>query len=55
VSEVSFLGSVIRLRVALGENTLSCDTFNDQRTPPPALGTRVRIAIAADSVLLLDR
>jgi putative spermidine/putrescine transport system ATP-binding protein len=53
VSEVSFLGSVIRLRIELGENTLSLDTFNDQRTPPPAHGSTVKVAIAPDAVLLL--
>jgi putative spermidine/putrescine transport system ATP-binding protein len=55
VSEVSFLGSVIRLRIELGENTLSLDTFNDQRTPPPAHGSAVRVAIAPDAVLLLGK
>ena len=54
VHEVSFLGSVIRLKVDLGGNTLSLDTFNDQRTPPPAHGARVKVGIAAGDVLVLD-
>ncbi len=32
VAEVHFLGSVIRLKVDLGDNAISLDTFNDQRT-----------------------
>ena len=53
VSEVHFLGSVIRLKVDLGDNVLSLDTFNDQRTPPPAHGAPVRIGIASSDVLVL--
>jgi putative spermidine/putrescine transport system ATP-binding protein len=53
VSEVAFLGSVIRLKVDLGDNVVSLDTFNDQRTPPPAHGSQVRVGIAASDVLVL--
>lgn len=53
VSEVSFLGSVIRLKVDLGGNTVSLDTFNDQRTPPPAHGAPVRVGISSSDVLVL--
>ncbi len=53
VHEVSFLGSVIRLKVDLGGNALELDTFNDQRTPPPVHGARVKVGIAASDVLVL--
>ncbi|MEQ1768395.1 MAG: ABC transporter ATP-binding protein [Devosia sp.] len=53
VSAVSFLGSVIRLTVQLGSNAVNLDTFNDQRTPPPAYGSRVRITLAGSDVLVL--
>ena len=53
VAEVHFLGSVIRLKVDLGGNTISLDTFNDQRTPPPIHGTPVRLGIASSDVLVL--
>jgi putative spermidine/putrescine transport system ATP-binding protein len=53
VSEVHFLGSVIRLKVDLGGNAISLDTFNDQRTPPPAHGSPVRLGIASSDVLVL--
>nr|QIQ10671.1 Spermidine/putrescine import ATP-binding protein PotA [uncultured bacterium] len=53
VSEVNFLGSVIRLTVDLGENAINLDTFNDQRTPPPTHGTPVRVGIASSDVLVL--
>ena len=54
VSEVSFLGSVIRLRVKLGENDISLDTFNDQRTPPPLQGDNVKVTLAGSDVLVLN-
>ena len=54
VAEVSFLGSVIRLKVNLGQNTVSLDTFNDQRTPPPLHGAPVTVAIASSDVLVLN-
>ncbi len=54
VAEVAFLGSVIRLKVDLGGNTISLDTFNDQRTPPPTHGTPVRLGIASSDVLVLE-
>jgi len=53
VAEVHFLGSVIRLKVDLGGNAISLDTFNDQRTPPPTHGTPVRLGIASSDVLVL--
>jgi len=53
VAEVAFLGSVIRLKVDLGDNAISLDTFNDQRTPPPPYGAPVRVGIASSDVLVL--
>jgi putative spermidine/putrescine transport system ATP-binding protein len=54
VSEVNFLGSVIRLKVDLGTNAINLDTFNDQRTPPPAFNEKVRIGIASSDILVLS-
>jgi putative spermidine/putrescine transport system ATP-binding protein len=55
VSDVAFLGSVIRLKVDLGGSEISLDTFNDQRTPPPPHGAPVRVGIASGDVMVLDR
>jgi putative spermidine/putrescine transport system ATP-binding protein len=54
VAEVAFLGSVIRLKVDVGGNLVSLDTFNDQRTPPPAYGAPVRVGINSGDVLVLE-
>jgi putative spermidine/putrescine transport system ATP-binding protein len=53
IADVTFLGSVIRLRVALGRNILSLDTFNDQRTAPPSRGEPVTISLAGKDLLVL--
>jgi putative spermidine/putrescine transport system ATP-binding protein len=53
VEDVSFLGSVIRVRVNLGQNTLHLDTFNDQRSPPPARDERVKVGIAKSDIMVL--
>ena len=54
IADVTFLGSVIRLRVALGRNTVSLDTFNDQRTAPPSRGEPVTISLASKDLLVLS-
>ena len=53
VTDVAFLGSVIRLKVRLGENAIELDTFNDQRTPPPALNQKVQITLSGADVFVL--
>ena len=53
IADVTFLGSVIRLRVQLGQNIVSLDTFNDQRTAPPARGEPVTISLASKDLLVL--
>jgi len=53
VSEVSFLGSVIRLKVNLGQNAIHLDTFNDQHTPPPAHDEKVQITLSGSDILVL--
>ena len=53
VSEVSFLGSVIRLKVKLGQNVVALDTFNDQHSPPPKYGETVKVTLDGSDVLVL--
>ncbi len=54
IADVTFLGSVIRLRIALGQTILSLDTFNDQRTAPPTRGEPVTISFASKDLLALE-
>jgi putative spermidine/putrescine transport system ATP-binding protein len=54
IREVSFLGSVIRVRVAVGDALLSLDTFNTPASPPPVAGETAEISFATGDLLVLD-
>ncbi|MGB3537650.1 MAG: ABC transporter ATP-binding protein [Mesorhizobium sp.] len=53
ISEVHFLGSVIRVRVGIGGNMISLDTFNNPTTPPPAVGQKAEISFSSGDMLVL--
>jgi putative spermidine/putrescine transport system ATP-binding protein len=53
ISEVSFLGSVIRVRVGLGKEAVSLDTFNSPASPPPTVGEKAEISFSPEDVLVL--
>ncbi len=54
ISDVSFLGSVIRIRADIGRSRISFDRFNSPTTPPPAVGEPCEIRFSAQDVLVLD-
>jgi putative spermidine/putrescine transport system ATP-binding protein len=54
IMDVSFLGSVIRIRVNLGQNTISFDRFNSPGSPPPAPGEPCGVTFSAKDILVLD-
>ena len=53
ISEVAFLGSVIRVRVDIGGRIVSLDTFNSPKDPPPKVGERATIHFATDDWIVL--
>jgi putative spermidine/putrescine transport system ATP-binding protein len=53
VAEVSFLGSVIRVRVQVDEHILSLDTFNNPASAPPSPGEETWISFAPEDVLVI--
>ena len=53
IDEVHFLGSVIRIRVSVGGQLLSLDTFNQPDRPPPAVGAAVEVSISDRDLLVL--
>ena len=55
IREVSFLGSVIRVRVDVGGALLSLDTFNSPASPPPVAGEQAEISFSSSDMLILDR
>ena len=54
VMAVNFLGSVIRLKVDIGDdNAIELDTFNDRRSPPPVHDEKVKVTLSGSDVLVL--
>jgi putative spermidine/putrescine transport system ATP-binding protein len=53
IADVHFLGSVIRVRVALGGSVVSLDTFNNPSSPPPAVGDAAEISFSSADVNVL--
>jgi putative spermidine/putrescine transport system ATP-binding protein len=54
IEEVSFLGSVVRVRVRFRESAISLDTFNNPNAPPPARGEPVTVSFAREDLLVLE-
>jgi putative spermidine/putrescine transport system ATP-binding protein len=52
VEDVGFLGSVVRVRVALGRHLLSIDMFNRAAERPPAIGETIDLSFDPDAVLV---
>ncbi|WP_269932338.1 ABC transporter ATP-binding protein [Aminobacter sp. HY435] len=53
IADVHFLGSVIRVRVGVGQNVVSLDTFNSPSSPPPVVGQKTEISFSSGDVLVL--
>ena len=53
VSDVNFLGAIVRLKVAVGSQRLSIDTFNNPAAPPPHKGQVVTLGFAASDLQAL--
>jgi putative spermidine/putrescine transport system ATP-binding protein len=54
VEEVSFLGSVVRIRVRFRDNAVSLDTFNDPGVTPPERGQPVTVSFAHGDLHVLQ-
>jgi len=54
VEDDSFLGSIVRIRVRIGDHsTISLDTFNDPHLTPPRVGERVTISFPPEAALVV--
>ncbi len=53
ITDVHFLGSVIRLRARIGDALLAFDRFNSSSSPPPKVGEEVTLSLAAADLLVL--
>jgi len=55
VADVTFLGSIVRIRVRLGDGSgpVAFDTFNNPHAAPPAIGAAVTLAFPPEALLVL--
>jgi putative spermidine/putrescine transport system ATP-binding protein len=50
VTEVAFLGAIVRIRVDVGDASVSLDTFNNPSVPLPARGTPVTLGFGPNDL-----
>ena len=57
VDDVSFLGSIVRIRMRLGDSgpSISMDTFNDPHLQLPGIGETVSASFPSTAMLVLER
>jgi putative spermidine/putrescine transport system ATP-binding protein len=54
IEEVSFLGSIVRIRVRFKESAISLDTFNNPGSAPPERGQAAAVSFAREDLLALE-
>jgi putative spermidine/putrescine transport system ATP-binding protein len=53
IEDVSFLGSIVRIRTRIGTETISLDVFNNPNQSLPQRGTTVTLGFSHDNLLVL--
>ena len=53
INDVDFLGSVIRIKLGIGADMISLDTFNDPASPPPVIGEKASVSFDRESLMVL--
>jgi putative spermidine/putrescine transport system ATP-binding protein len=53
ITEVQFLGAIIRIMAEFGGQSLTLDTFNRAEAPPPQLGSEVSISLTTAGLIVL--
>jgi putative spermidine/putrescine transport system ATP-binding protein len=54
LENISFLGSIVRLQLRVGDNLLTLDEFNNPRLALPTVGTMIPISFPRSACLILD-
>lgn len=54
VENITFLGSIVRVQVRVGQNAFFLDTFNNPYLELPKIGEEVEITFSRDAVLVLN-
>jgi putative spermidine/putrescine transport system ATP-binding protein len=54
IENITFLGSIVRIQVNLGNSTFYVDTFNNPYLELPKIGDKVQITCSREAILVLD-
>jgi len=54
IENITFLGSVVRIQVKIGNNKFNMDTFNNPFLELPALGAKEQVTCSKEAVLVLQ-
>jgi putative spermidine/putrescine transport system ATP-binding protein len=54
IENITFLGSIVRVQVSVGQDRLFLDTFNNPFLELPRVGAKEQISCSKESVLVLD-
>jgi ABC-type Fe3+/spermidine/putrescine transport system ATPase subunit len=55
VSNITFLGSIVRIQAAIGDASFNMDTFNRPSLEVPKIGDQVKVTFSREAVLVLGR
>jgi putative spermidine/putrescine transport system ATP-binding protein len=53
IENITFLGSIVRIQLAVGSNKLYMDTFNNPFLELPKIGSKAQITCSHEAVLIL--
>lgn len=54
IENITFLGSIVRIQIRIGEHLLHMDTFNNPFLELPKIGEKVEITCSREAVLILE-
>jgi len=54
IENITFLGSVVRIRVKIGDTKFNMDTFNNPFLELPKIGDKDQVTCSREAVLVLD-
>jgi len=54
IENITFLGSIVRIQVSLGNATFYVDTFNNPHLELPKIGDKMQITCSREAILVLD-
>ena len=55
IENITFLGSIVRIQVSLGNATFYVDTFNNPHLELPKIGDKMQITCSREAILVLDQ